>query len=341
VNLKTAYSLVTSGRLRLLWSASRLFTPFYRLSFVAAAASNGVLGRLAGGPQPLAALALELAPDPATHPALEAWLGLGVSLGELALGPDGYRLHGFLARQLADIEQDQVAALVEEVTTFHQRLIVETPGRLRRGERWQADDHDGRLIARSSRIMEPFIFGLIDDAMPAAGDIRLLEVGCGAASYMRYAAKRNPQLRALGIEMQSDVVALARLQIAGWNLQDRLVVEAGDIRARRPDPSFDVVTLYNAIYYFPVAERVALFKKLASFLRPGGRLIVSSSCRGGSPGMQMLDVWTSSVDGFGPLPSEDELAAQVREAGFGRVDARSLIPGERYLAVVASEHEAS
>jgi SAM-dependent methyltransferase len=340
VNLKTAYALVTSGRLRLLWTASRLFHPFYRLSFVAAAASNGVLARLAGGPQPLAALAAELAPDPATHPALEAWLGLGVSLGELAHGPEGYRLHGLLARQLADIDNDHVAALLEEVTTFHQRLIVETPARLRRGQRWRADDHDGRLIARSSRILEPFVFQLIDEATPAAGPTRLLEVGCGSGSYMRRAAERNPQLHALGIEMQSDVVELARLQIAAWGLQDRLTVETADIRARPSEPSFDVVTLYNAIYYFPVAERVALFEKLASFLRPGGRLIVSSSCRGGSPGMQMLDVWTRSVDGFGPLPSEDELAAQVRAAGFGRVDVRSLIPGERYVAIVASERAA-
>jgi hypothetical protein len=50
----------------------------------------------------------------------------------------------------------------------------------------------------------------------------------------------------------------------------------------------------------------------------------------------MLDVWTSSVEGFGPLPSEDELAAQIREAGFAAVESRSIIPGERYVAVLAT-----
>jgi 4-hydroxy-2,2'-bipyrrole-5-carbaldehyde O-methyltransferase len=336
MNFKTAYSLVTGGRLRLLWNATRLFTPFYRISFVAAAATSGLLRRLADGPQTLAALAPALAPDPATHAALEAWLGLGVRLGELALGPDGYRLHGFLARQLADEEHDHVAALLEEVVSFHHRLIWETPHRLRRGERWQVDDHDGRLIARSSRIMEPFLFQLIDWAVPTTGALALLEVGCGSGTYMRYAAKRNPELRALGVEMQSCVADVARLHIAGWGLQDRLTVETGDIRSRHPEPRFDVVTLYNAIYYFPVAERVELLRKLGSFLRPGGRLIVSTSCRGGSPGMQMLDVWTSSVDGFGPLPSEEELAQQIRAAGFDALEARSVIPGERYVAILGT-----
>jgi SAM-dependent methyltransferase len=336
MNLKTAYSLVSGGRLRLLWAATRLFTPFYRLSFVAAAARAGLLRRLADGPQPLAALAAEMAPNPATHAALAAWLGLGVRLGELALGPDGYRLSGLLARQLADDANDQVAALLEELVSFHHRLICETPERLRRGERWQAADHDGRLIARSSRIMEPFIFQLIDWAVPPTGALRVLEVGCGSGTYMRYAAERNPELSAVGVEMQPDVVALAQQQIASWGLAERLRVETGDIRSRAADPTFDLVTLYNAIYYFPVAERVALFRTLAKFLRPGGRLIVSSSCRDGSPGMQMLDVWTSSVEGFGPLPSEDELAAQIAEAGFAAVEARSIIPGERYVAVLAT-----
>jgi SAM-dependent methyltransferase len=259
-----------------------------------------------------------------------------VRLGELALGPDGYRLEGFLARQLAADDNDYVAALLEEVATFHYRLISETPDRLRRGERWQVADHDGRLIARSSRVMEPFVFQLIDWAVPATGALRVLEVGCGSGTYMRRAAERNAELSAVGVEMQPEVVALAQQQIADWGLSARLHVETADIRTRPADPSFDLVTLYNAIYYFPVAERVALFRRLAAFLRPGGRLIVSSSCRGGSPGMQMLDIWTSSVDGFGPLPSEEELADQVRAAGFIVDEARSIIPGERYVALMAT-----
>jgi hypothetical protein len=97
-----------------------------------------------------------------------------------------------------------------------------------------------------------------------------------------------------------------------------------------------MVTLYNAIYYFPREQRVAVFAKLASFLKPGGKLVVSTSCRGGSPGMQVLNLWTSSVDGFGPLPTEDELTAQLQEAGFSALEARRVIPGEDYLAITAT-----
>ena len=336
MNLKTALSLVKGGRLRLLWNATSLFTPFYRISFVASAVSSGLLELLADSPKSLDQLAVALAPDGQSRPGLEAWLGLGVRLGELAKGPDGYRLAGYLSRKLADKANDEVAALVEEVASFHHRLILETPARLKRRELWRVEEHDGCLIARSSRIMEPCVFQLIEQAMPPSGAVRLLEVGCGSGSYIRHAAQRNPELRAVGLEMQPEVADATRKQVASWGMQDRITIDTGDIRARPADPSFDIVTLYNAIYYFRSEERVAVFEKLASFLKPGGRLILSTSCQGGSAGMQLLNVWTSSVVGFGPLPTEAELVEQLGRAGFRDLSLRRVIPGEAYLAIVAT-----
>ncbi len=336
MKLQTAVSLVKGGRLGLLWRANALFSPFYRLSFVAAAASEGLLRRLADGPRPLGVLATDLGIGPAGHAGLAAWLGLGVRLGELALDDRGYRLVGFLSRRLADPVHDEVAALLEEVAAFHHRLVLETPARLRAGRPWRLEEHDGELIARSSRILEPFVFPFVDELVPARGPVRLFEVACGSGTYLRRAAERNPELEAVGVELQADVAEGARRLVAEHGLSARVTIEAGDIRTRPADPSFDLVTLHNALYYFPTDERAALLAHLGAFLRPGGRLLVCSSCRGGSPGMQLLDVWTSSALGLGPLPSEAELVAQLGEAGFARVEMRRLVPGEPYVGVIAS-----
>lgn len=336
MKLKTALALSRGGRLRLLWKVTGLFTPIYRISFVASASTCGLLRLLADGPRPLAEIAETLAPDPATHPGLEAWLDLGVRLRELAKDAYGYHLAGFLARRLADPANDEVAALVEEVASFHHKLILESPARWQRGALWQAAEHDGTLIARSSRIMEPFLFQTIDQELPRTGALRLLEVACGAGTYIRYAAQRNPQLTAVGLELQPAVAASTAAAAHTWGLDDRVTIECGDIRHREGDGSFDVVTLYNAIYYFSVAERVALLARLRAYLKPGGRLILSTSCRNGSPGMQLLNVWTSNVAGFGPLPVPGEVEAQLREAGFGAVATTKVIPGEQYYAFVAT-----
>lgn len=340
MKLQTAVSLVKGGRLRLLWRASALLSPFYRLSFAASAGSAGLLRLLGRGARPLDEIAAQLGIAPAARPGLEAWLGLGVRLGELALEDGRYRLVGYLSRMLADPANDEVAALVEEVGAFHHRLILETPRRLQAGQPWRLEEHDACLIARSSRILEPFVFPFIDQVVPPRGALRLLEVACGSGTYLRRAAQRNPDLHAVGVELSADVAASARAELAALGLEARVTVEAGDIRERTGEASFDLVTLHNAIYYFATAERAALFASLRAFLRPGGRLVVTSSLRGGSAGMQLLDLWTSSVEGAGPLPSEAELVAQITGAGFGGVVVRRLIPGEAYVGIVATREGA-
>lgn len=226
MNLQAASSLLKGGRLRLLLSVNQLLSPFYRLSFLAAAASCGLLRLLAPSPRSLREICAGLSIDESMQGGLLAWLDLGVCLGELAKDADRYRLAGYLAWKLASPKYDEVAALVQEIVYFHHRLMLETPVRLQKKEPWRLAEHDGELIARSSRIMEPFVFGVIDWALPKSGPRRLLEVGCGAGTYMRYAVERNPELHAIGIDLDPAVAEKARQAVAKWGLEQRITVES-------------------------------------------------------------------------------------------------------------------
>ena len=310
----------------------RLATPVYRVAWLAAAGRHGLLARLAAGRATLDELLRELNAGEDGREALEAWLELGVRLGEIAKAADGYHLRGFLARRLASPEHDAIAALLEEIATLHLRLVFETPALLSRGERWGMQDQDGVLIARSSRMSEPFVQEAVDRVLPIDRPMRLLEVGAGSGTHMRYACERNPRLEALGLELQPDVAEAAKRNLAEWGLADRVRVEAGDVREREPRPEFDLVTLHNNIYYFAVSERGALFRHLHGFLRPGGRVLVTTGCRGGSPFMHVLDIWSTSTEGCGRLPHPEELQAQLREAGFDAVAAREILPRSRLFA---------
>src|SRR5262245_57890489 len=259
---------------------------------------------------------------------LEAWLGLGVTLGVLRRGPQGYSLRGMLAKSLARPESDAAAAFVEEVARLHNHLIIETPARLRQQRRFTLADQQGDLIARSSRLAEPFICEAVDEVIPTRGRIRLLEIGCGSAAYVRYAAARNPELTALGLELQPDVAELAAGNIAEWNLGARVVIETGDVLQRPPKPVFDIATLHQNIYYFPVDRRVSVLRHVRGFLKPGGRLLLTTYCRGRVLGAALLDLWGATTAGCGRLPTTAEMMSQLEEAGFRQVTRRSLIPGE-------------
>jgi SAM-dependent methyltransferase len=195
-------------------------------------------------------------------------------------------------------------------------------------------DQDGALVARSSRVLEPIVYEAVDAFVPPDGAPRLFEIGCGTGIYLKRAAERNAALTAVGLELQSDAAALARENVGRWGLGDRVAIEVGDVRERPPHADFDLATLHNNIYYFPVAERVALLRHVHGFLRPGGRLLVTTLCLGPGVAVDILNVWGAMTSGCGRLPAPDELGEQLREAGFAPVERRSLIPGDSFYAFV-------
>jgi 4-hydroxy-2,2'-bipyrrole-5-carbaldehyde O-methyltransferase len=335
MSLKPFVQLMREGRLTALLSAGAEFKSFYRLSFLAAAGEAGLLSRLASGPVAFDSLAESYAATGQGRDALEAWLQMGVRLRLLSLGPSGYSLRG-LARALAQPKNDAALALVQEVSGLHHKLLSATLPKIRSGELWTLADQDGELIARSSRVMEAFQAQIIRDTFPTRGTVRLLEIGCGSGVYLRYAAETNPSLTAIGMELQPDVAEMARRNLRDWGLDVRITIEEGDFRARRTGERFDIATLYNNIYYFPVEERVALLERVGAFLKPGGFLLLTTCCQGGSLGVEALNLWGAATKGAGRLPAEEELADQLLRAGYTSVKTKSLIPGERFLSFQAS-----
>jgi hypothetical protein len=314
MSIKPFFCLLRDGRLSALLGVGAELKSFYKLTYLAAAGEAGLLKRLANGPATLDSLAEFCAANARDREALEAWLQLGVRLRLLSLGPSGYALRA-LAKKLARPENDPVLAMVEEVVGLHHKLITATIPKLHCGELWSLTDQDGELIARSSRVLEVFQAELIRSTFPASGALRLLEIGCGSAIYLRYAAEKNPSLTALGVELQSPVVEMARMNLHAWGLEGRVKVETGDIREKAPDGLFDIATLYNNIYYFPVEERAALLNHVGGFLKPGGFLLLTTCCQGGSIAAEVLNLWGAATCGAGRLPTEDELVNQLREAG--------------------------
>jgi len=334
MSFKPFFRLLRDGRLTTLLGVGAGLKPFYKLTYLAAAGESGLLDRLVTGPATLDSLAEFFAASGQGREALEAWLQMGVRLRLLSLGHRGYTLRG-LAKALARPENDPTLAMVEEVAGLHHKLISATLPKLRSGELWSLADQDGELIARSSRVLEAFQAEVIRRTFPKRGALRLLEIGCGSGVYLRYAAMDNPSLTALGVELQPLVAEAARTNLRNWGLEGRVKVEDGDFRAKATGELFDIATLYNNIYYFPVEERVALFERIGSFLRPGGFLLLTTCCQGGSVATEALNLWGAATNGAGRLPAEVELVRQLGRAGYATVKTKNLIPGERFMAFQA------
>lgn len=341
MDMLTARKIVRDRQLPLLLSLTRnLVTPLYRASFLAAAAGNGVLARLAVRPCDLDTIAERLEIRGDLGP-LRSWLDLGVRLGDLGWDDGCYRLRSRTAKALARTRNDALVAALEEVARFHLPVLLDAPAMLREGRRLSLGDQDGAVIARSSRIVQPFVEEAITHVLERRHPVRLLEVGCGSGVYVRHAAGLNPRLTALAIDMQAEVADEAGKNMAEWGLADRVETRRGELFSLDVEPQFDLVTLHNNIYYFPVAERVRALSRARALLAPGGRLLLTTACQGGSASAQALNLWFEYAEFGGPLPREHELYAQLEEAGFVGIDVRRPIPGEQFRAYVATNPDAT
>jgi 4-hydroxy-2,2'-bipyrrole-5-carbaldehyde O-methyltransferase len=334
MHLSTFINLMTSGQSSLLVGLLKTGNEFYRACFISAALSRGVYDHFIDGKASFEHLCEKMAVS--NREGLRAWLELGVSLGELKRTANEYQIRGKISRALLESKNDAYRAYLEEIVNYHYVYVMDTPTMLRKQEWFPFDQMPGELVARSSRVSEPFIIEAVDAVIPRQGDFQLLEVGCGSGVYIHRACTRNPELRAVGLELQEKVAAVARKNIQAWGLENRATIEHSDVRNYATSQKFDLVTLHQNIYYFPVPEREHLLRHLKESLKPGGQVLLTSVCQGGGPGIQGLNLQVSTTEGLSPLPDPDQLCQQLKAAGFVGVKTKRLVPFESVWAFNAA-----
>ena len=167
--------------------------------------------------------------------------------------------------------------------------------------------------------------------------MRMFEIGCGSGIYLRYAAEANPNLSGVAIDLDEEVVGQALANLSAWGIRERFKVVAADIHNLPADITgpFELVTLYNNVYYFQPDRRPGLFRTIRSLLASGGRLAVVSLLQGDSIAAANFDLVLRSTRGCSPLPSLSELKAELRENGFSHIKETKLALGEPFYGILA------
>jgi SAM-dependent methyltransferase len=268
---------------------------------------------------------------------LEALLDLGVAVGELSFQDGVFGLRGKRAVALAQEINDPFAAYLQEAVSYHGSVYIELTARIKGAPLGEYLDATADLIARSSRTLEPLVRGFVQEVIKARRPRRLLEIGCGSGVYLHHAAEAARDLTGIGIDMQEAAVQQARRNLLKWGLANRFTVLHADIRVNSRDMSgpFDLITLYNNLYYFPPEQRIALFAGIRPLLSPSGTLAIVSLMRGDSVSSRNFDVVLRSTKGCAALPDVRETMAQLRDAGYCDVEERMILPSEHFAGVLA------
>jgi SAM-dependent methyltransferase len=331
---KTILAFLRIPNLRQQLRVRRDLHTFLRVHFLYAALEIGLLSLLRT-PTPKEEIEQRLTvqrPD-----LLETFLDFGVHLGELGWDNGRYTLRGARSRVLAQPDGDPMAAFVQEYAHYHGSVYLNLPARLSGAPLGDYLEKTADLVARSSRILEPFMGNFVQSIAQTNRPMRLLEIGCGSGIYLRYAVAANEQITGIAIDMQEKAIQQTQHNLADWGIDDHFQVFTANIY----DPPtelqgpFDLITLYNNIYYFPLEERVALFKTLRALLAPEGTLALVSMMQGASMEAANFDLVLRSTIGGAPLPALNEVSQQLRNGGFTQIKQTRLMFGEPFFGILA------
>lgn len=96
----------------------------------------------------------------------------------------------------------------------------------------------------------------------------VLELGCGAAGPTTQALARRFHLTGVDISAQQIALAQKRLPQARF-------IQADMTQLELPPGSLDGVAAFYCLFHLPRTEQALMFRKIASWLRPGGLLVAN------------------------------------------------------------------
>ncbi|RYU15692.1 SAM-dependent methyltransferase [Nocardioides iriomotensis] len=243
-----------------------------------------------------------------------------------------------LTRRGTVVRSDPVVrATYSAFSDFHTGLYRDLGGQLGGGSARDDVTRRAPAIADLSRFMQPLVESLLRGVVESRPTRSVLDVGCGAGMLLSTMLHAAPDATGTGLELDPAAAALAERNLTDQGLAQRSEVLVGEARERLAGRSgFDVALLANVVYYLPVDERPALLRLVHDVLAPGGTVVVVTTVLEDNAFSRHFDLLLRAQEGAMQLPVAEELAGQLREAGFADPQVRRVSPGESMTAFVAS-----
>ncbi|CAM3907414.1 class I SAM-dependent methyltransferase [Smaragdicoccus niigatensis] len=194
------------------------------------------------------------------------------------------------------------------------------------GDQWTqfADEYDNTNRSIWARFLATEPIGRAD---------RVLDIGCGNGQSTRDAARRAPEGSALGVDLSTSMLALARRRATAEGVRN-VDFRRADAQVYAFDPgAFDIAISRFGVMFFE--DRIAAFANIASALRSGGRLamLVWQDIRKNEWFMKVretlaagrdLPMPSPGVPGPMALADPEDVRGLLAGAGFESIDFTSI-----------------
>ena len=111
----------------------------------------------------------------------------------------------------------------------------------------------------------------VAEAAPTGGAV--LDAGCGSGRLAAQIARRRPDLRVHGVDLEPGMVEVATRRAARENLTDRVEFTVADLAdLPLPDDSVDLIVSTASLHHW--TDVAAVIASLGRVLRPDGRMLI-------------------------------------------------------------------
>lgn len=162
-------------------------------------------------------------------------------------------------------------------------------------------------------------------------DDQILDIGCGGGANIARLLQRAPKGVVQGIDYSSVSVAKSSKVNAKAIAEGRCKVqEASVVKLPFGESTFDLVTAFETIYFWPDIEHC--FGEVKRVLKPGGQFVIVNESDGSGP---MDAKWESLIEGMHTYKPE-EIRLHLSNAGFKAIDIRKDV-AKHWLMVTAEK----
>lgn len=187
-----------------------------------------------------------------------------------------------------------------------------------------------RRFALSMRSRALAIGRCVAPRLPLQGARQLLDLAGGPGAFAELIVRANPGLRCVTVDLPA-ISAVAKECVQQAGLQDRIECRVGDYHTDEYETEkYDAVTIFGALHQESPEDIVAILKRAARALRPGGAVYVldmmTDSTRAFPRFSALFAVNMALTTEHGWVFSDRDLAGWMEQAGFDACPVESLAP---------------
>ncbi|MBO0780861.1 MAG: methyltransferase domain-containing protein [Ktedonobacteraceae bacterium] len=165
--------------------------------------------------------------------------------------------------------------------TQHERQTPPQPPKREHPSTYVVQDRENERELRRLTIQDQMITNGMGGVLPEQPDPtifqRVLDVGCGTGGWAMEAARNDPAMSVVGIDISQRMMEYARAQAAAQHLGDQVEFQVMDaLRILEfPDAFFDLVNLRFGISFLRTWDWPKMLSELLRVTRPGGIIRVT------------------------------------------------------------------